>query len=206
MNNGTDCASGSITAFAVPSPVRRVRALRVATAREQWPRRDEAPRWSRQRAPGSVNSRDDVFGGVAARTFHASNSIFTGLVEAVRRQEGVCDFPFFRSNRARLAAFGASPIWRPWRQRPGGAPRRGKSLEHRRSAPLSSGDGGRGAAQFTATRYGAPAFVQLAARCRPSSCAPARTMKQRWARFMSCTSHSVRPTSGSAWTSTSAWV
>jgi len=106
-----------------------------------------------------------IFGALAAKTLRASNSIFTGRAEAGRRQVGCVRFSFLPLE---------SSVPRRYRCQPDlEIATRIEELERSTGMLLSAAD--RDAIRvgtaavvrpiFTATRYGAPAFAQLAAQC-----------------------------------------
>jgi len=91
------------------------------------------------RAPATTIERSTILGSTAARTLSAGNSILTGPARAERRQEGCVRF-----------------CWLPLDSV---VPRRYRCL------PADAASAGRVEPAFTSTKYGNPAYCQLAVSC-----------------------------------------
>jgi hypothetical protein len=83
--------------------------------------------------------RSTFFGSVAVRSVEASNCIFTGILEAARRQTGCVRFSFL--------------------------PLESKAPRRYRCRPEVAAEAVRVSPQFTSRRYGDPGYAQLSQRC-----------------------------------------
>jgi hypothetical protein len=112
----------------------------------------------------SVDS-STILGGVSARTLHGSNSIFTGRADAVRRQEGCVRFSFLPLESSAPRRYRCQPDLEASARIEEAERRTGAGLSAAERAAIQLGTVAEVRPVFTASRYGAPAFLQLAARC-----------------------------------------
>ncbi len=118
-------------------------------------------------APGADVSVEasTVFGSMTSKSLQGSNSIFTGRVEAARRQVGCIRYSFLPLESVVPRRYRCQPDLELSRRIDESERSTGVPLSAADRATLLAGTVAEIRPVFTATRYGTPSFAQLAERC-----------------------------------------